>query len=159
MLQDQLGGSYSGFEKVALDFILQISHGNSVTSAFTSFYAKFPQYILDIDYIKATTFGVNVKDLMKTIQAYYGRVQSGDFSRFGRQYRVYFHADKESRTDPSTFANIYVKNQEDEMIPANTLIKLKSVQGPETVNRYNLFNAIPIKIRSEERRVGKGIDR
>lgn len=146
MLQDQLGGSFSDFEKVAQDFILQLSDDNSVSSAFTSFNAKFPQYILDIDYIKAKTLGVNVKDLMKTIQAYYGRVQAGDFSRFGRQYRVYFQADKEYRTDPSTFANIYVKNQEGEMIPANTLIKLKSVQGPETVNRYNLFNAIPIKI-------------
>ncbi|HLV41934.1 MAG TPA: efflux RND transporter permease subunit, partial [Brumimicrobium sp.] len=146
MLQDQLGGSYVDFEKVAHDFIEKLKEDKSVSTAFTSFNAKFPQYILDIDYIKAKTLGVSVKDLMKTIQAYYGRVQTGDFSRFGRQYRVYFQADSKYRTDPSTFANIYVKSKDGEMLPANTLIKLRQVQGPETVNRYNLFNAIPIKI-------------
>lgn len=150
MLQDKLGGSYKDFEKVAQDFITELNQDPSVSSAFTSFNANFPQYILDINYKKAKTLGVDAKELMKTIQAYYGRVQSGDFSRFGRQYRVYFQADEKYRSDPFTFSNIYVKNNEGEMLPANTLVTLTPVQGPETVNRYNLFNAIPIKITPDE---------
>ncbi|HLW40265.1 MAG TPA: efflux RND transporter permease subunit [Brumimicrobium sp.] len=146
MLQDRFGGSFNDFEEVAQNFINELDQDASVARAFTSFNAKFPQYILDIDYIKAKTLGVNVNDLMRTIRAYYGRVQMGDFSRFGRQYRVYFQADMEYRSSPATFGNIFVKNKDGEMLPANTLVTLRSIQGPETVNRYNLFNTIPIKI-------------
>ena len=146
MFQDKMGGEFSEFEKVAQDFIAELNNDKSVARAFTSFNAKFPQYVLDIDYIKAKTLDINVNDLMKTIQAYYGRVQMGDFSRFGRQYRVYFQADAVYRSDAASFANIYVKNKDGEMLPVNTLVKLRSIQGPETVNRFNLFNTIPIKI-------------
>lgn len=146
MFQDRLGGTFNEFETVAQEFINKLNEDASVARAFTSFNAKFPQYILDIDYIKAKTLGVNVNDLMRTIRAYYGRVQMGDFSRFGRQYRVYFQADMEFRSSPETFGNIFVKNKDGEMLPANTLVTLRSIQGPETVNRYNLFNTIPIKI-------------
>lgn len=146
MLQDKMGGSINEFEKVAKSFIKELDNAPSIARAFTSFNAQFPQYILDIDYVKAKTLGVSVKDLMNTIKAYYGRVQTGDFSRFGRQYRVYAQADAKYRSDPSTFINIFVKNDKGEMLPVNTLIKLKEVQGPETVKRFNLFNSIAIKI-------------
>lgn len=146
MLQDKMGESFQTFEDVSKQFIDKLNDDPSVSRAFTSFNARFPQYLLEVDYVKAKKLGVNVKELMSTIRAYYGRVQAGDFSRFGRQYRVYMQADVNYRTDPSTFSNIFVKNNDGEMLPANTLVKLKPIQGPETVNRYNLFNAISIKI-------------
>ncbi len=150
MLQDKMTGSFQQFDDVAQEFIEKLNEDPSVSRAFTSFNAKFPQYIMDINYVKARTLGVNVKELMNTIRAYYGRVQAGDFSRFGRQYRVYMQADIDYRTDPSTFSNIFVKNSSGEMLPANTLVTLRAVQGPETVNRFNLFNAISIKITPSE---------
>ncbi len=145
VLQDRLGGEFGKFNEVADDFIKKLNEREEIANAFTSFNANFPQYILDIDYVKSRALGVNVKELMNTIRAYYGRVQAGDFSRFGRQYRVYMQADIDYRTDPETFNNIFVKNDKGEMLPANTLVKLRKVLGPETVNRYNLFNAISIK--------------
>src|SRR5690606_27835819 len=36
------------------------------------------------------------------------------------------------------------RNNKNEMVPANTLIKLRRDLGPETVNRYNLYNSINI---------------
>src|SRR5690606_26005054 len=59
--------------------------------------------------------------------------------------RVYMQADVDYRNDPQSFNSIYVKNKNGEMLPANTLVKLKKVLGPETVTRYNLYNAISIK--------------
>ena len=146
VLQDRLGGKFAAFDQVSKDFIKKLNAQPEIASAFTSFNADFPQYILDIDYVKAKSLGVDVKELMTTIKSYFGRVQAGDFSRFGRQYRVYMQADVDFRTDPESFKNIFVRNKSGEMLPANTLIKLKKVYGPETVNRYNLFNAISLKI-------------
>src|SRR5690606_32309978 len=103
-----------------------------------------PQYILDADPVKAKALGVNINDMMRTIQGYYGRVRVSDFNRFGRQYRLYMQADFEYRTDPESFNSIFVRNNQGEMVPANTIIKLRKAMGPEVVNRYNLYNAIAV---------------
>lgn len=145
VLQDRMGGGFDEFSYISDNFIKELNERKEIANAFTSFKANFPQYLLEIDYIKAKSLGVSVKDLMTTIKNYYGRVQAGDFTRFGRTYRVYMQADVEYRTDPQSFSSIFVKNKDGEMLPANTLIKLRKVLGPETVTRYNLYNAISIK--------------
>src|SRR5690606_19834037 len=145
VLQDRLDSGFDKFDKQAQEIIKRLNDSEIVANAFTSFNANFPQYVLDIDYIKAKALGVSAKSLMTTIKSYYGRVQAGDFSRFGRQYRVYMQADVQYRDTPETFSSIFVKNNKGEMLPANTLVKLRQVYGPETVTRYNLFNAISIQ--------------
>ncbi|MTG97172.1 MULTISPECIES: efflux RND transporter permease subunit [Myroides] len=145
VLQDRMGGGFDEFSKMADQVISQLNERPEIDNAFTSFKANFPQYLLEIDYVKAKSLGVSVKDLLTTVKNYYGRVKAGDFNRFGRTYRVYMQADIEYRESPQSFSSIYVKNKDGEMLPANTLIKLKKVLGPQTVTRYNLYNAISIK--------------
>ncbi len=144
VLQDRLGGTLQDFSSIADSFITELETRPEIAAAYTPFKANFPQYELEIDQVKAKALGVNVRDLMNTVRAYYGRVQAGDFSRFGRQYRVYMQADIDYRAEPESFKSIFVRNNQGEMVPANTLIKLNKVLGPETVNRYNLYNAIAI---------------
>ncbi|MDR2223715.1 MAG: efflux RND transporter permease subunit [Flavobacteriaceae bacterium] len=145
VLQDRMGGEFGQFSKTADDLIKELNQRPEIANAFTSFKANFPQYLLEIDYVKAKALGVSVKELMTTVKNYYGRVKAGDFNRFGRTYRVYMQADIEYRENEQSFNSIYVRNKDGEMLPANTLIKLKKVLGPQTVTRYNLFNAITIK--------------
>ncbi|EKB03448.1 efflux RND transporter permease subunit [Myroides odoratimimus] len=145
VLQDRMGGGFTEFNQVSDEVIKQLNEREEISNAFTSFKANYPQYLLEIDYVKAKSLGVSVKDLMTTIKNYYGRVKAGDFNRFGRTYRVYMQADIPFRESPQSFSSIYVKNKDGEMLPANTLIKLKKVLGPETVTRYNLYNSISIK--------------
>ncbi len=144
VLQDRLGGSFLDFSGVSDRFMETLLKRPEIATAFTPFKANFPQYELEIDYVKAQTMGVTARELMTTIRGYYGRVQAGDFSRFGRQYRVYMQADFQYTNDPESFKSIFVRNKSGEMVPANTLVKLNRVFGPETVTRYNLFNAIAI---------------
>lgn len=144
VLQDREEGDFTNFNQIANDFIIHLNHQKEIVNAFTSFDANFPQYKLIIDYKKAKTLQVSVRDMMRTIQSYYGRVQSGDFNRFGRQYRVYVQSDFQFREDPTSISSIFVKNKIGEMVPVNTLVKIERVYGPEIVTRYNLFNSIGI---------------
>jgi len=150
VLEDKLGGEILDFSSIADNFINEINQLPEVKSAYTSFKANFPQYEVDIDAVKAKSLGVDIKSLMSTIRAYYGRVQAGDFSRFGRQYRVYIQADYDYRTDPESFKSIFVRNKNNEMVPISTLLTLKKVVGPETITRYNLYNAITINANPNE---------
>lgn len=144
VLQDQLGGDIRDFETVADSFIYQLNQLPEVGQAYTSFQANFPQFEVEIDVVKAKSLGVDVKELMTTIRTYFARTKGGDFSRFGRVYRVYVQSDFDFRKDPDSFKSIYVRNKDNEMVPINTMVKLNKEWGPETMKRYNLYNAITV---------------
>ena len=144
VLQDRMGGSMWDFGAVADTFIAELTKRPEIASAYTTFNANFPQYVLEVDPVKAKALGVSINDMMRTIQGYYGRVRVSDFNRFGRQYRLYMQADFAYRTDPESFKSIFVRNNKGEMVPANTIVTLRKAMGPEVVNRYNLYNAIAV---------------
>jgi len=94
--------------------------------------------------MRAKQMGVNVSDLLQTLQVYYGSSFASDFNRFGKYYRVIVQADVNYRSDPASLNTMYTKNNLGEMVPVNSLVKLQRVYGPETVSRNNLFNAVTI---------------
>ena len=144
VLQDKTGGKLDKFSGVANNFIGKLMQKPAIAYAFTSFKADYPQLQLEVDDQKANQLGVNVKDILQTMQAYFGSAQASDFNRFGKYYRVVVQADISDRTDPSSIDRVFVKNHAGEMVPINTLVKLTRVYGSETASRYNLFNSIEI---------------
>lgn len=144
VLQDRLGGDIRDFDVLADSFINEINKLPEISNAYTSFKSNFPQYEADIDVVKAKSMGVDIKEMMNTIRMYFARVNAGDFNRFGRTYRVYMQSDFDFRTDPESLNSIYVRNKDGAMVPVGTLMTLKKVVGPETISRYNLYNAITV---------------
>ncbi|MFP5439568.1 MAG: efflux RND transporter permease subunit [Bacteroidia bacterium] len=144
VLQDRTGGSLGKFSEVGNKFIGDLMQRPEIAVAFTSFRADYPQFEMEVDDVKAEQLGVSVKELMGTVQAYYGSAQVGDFNRFGKYYRVMVQADKGTRATPESLDAVFVKNKTGEMVPVNTLVKLVRVYGPENASRYNLFNSMGI---------------
>lgn len=146
VLQDKTFGSLDKFSGVSNKFIGQLMQRKEIAVAFTSFKNDFPQLQIEINDEKANQLGVSVRDILQTMQTYFGSTQAGDFNRFGKYYRVIVQADVADRTDPSSIDRVFVKNKLGEMVPINTLVKLTRVYGSETASRYNLFNAISINV-------------
>lgn len=144
VLQDKTGGNLSKFSGVANNFIGKLMQRQEIAFAFTQFKADYPQLQLEIDDERANQLGVNVRDILQTMQAYFGSAQASDFNRFGKYYRVVVQAAIADRTDPSAIARVFVKNKTGEMVPIKSLVKLHRVYGSETASRYNLFNSIAI---------------
>lgn len=144
VLQDKTGGSLVKFSEVGNKFLGELMKRPEIAFAFTAFKADYPQYDMEVDDVKAEQLGVNVKDILQTMQAYFGSAQASDFNRFGKYYRVMVQAEKNARTELSSMDGIFVKNRLGNMVPINTLVKLKRVYGPETASRYNLFNSIGV---------------
>jgi hydrophobic/amphiphilic exporter-1 (mainly G- bacteria), HAE1 family len=144
MLQDRTNGPLDKLGNTANAFIGALMQRPEIAYAFTTFAASNPQYMIEVDNIKAKQLGVSISELMQTMQIYYGSSFVSDFNRFGKYYRVMAQADIPYRADPGSLDGIYVKNNEGGMVPAKTLVTLKRVYGPETVTRNNLFNAVTI---------------
>src|SRR5690606_21253809 len=69
---------------------------------------------------------------------------AADFSRFGKQYRVYVQALPEDRRDLADLDRTMVRNDMGQLPPVTQLVNFERVDGPLTVNRFNLFNAVSI---------------
>ncbi len=67
-----------------------------------------------------------------------------DFVRFGRVYKVFLQAEPEFTSQPSDIGKFYVRNNDDGMVPLNTLVKITKISGPNFVSRFNLYNAAEI---------------
>jgi HAE1 family hydrophobic/amphiphilic exporter-1 len=144
VLKDKTGQSISKFSGISTMFIGELMKRPEIAFAFTSFKADYPQLEMEVDDVKAEQLGVNVRDILQTMQTYFGSSQASDFNRFGKYYRVMVQADAASRSNPSSMNGIFVKNRQGEMVPVATLVKLKPVNGSETASRYNLFNSISV---------------
>lgn len=144
ILQDRSNGSLEKLGNTTNNFVAELLKRKEIADAFTTYYTGNPQYLLQINDLKAKQLGISVNDILQTLQLYYGSAFASDFNRFGKFYRVIVQADVEYRANPATLNNIYVKNSYGQMIPANTLVSLQKVYGPETVTRNNLFNSVTI---------------
>lgn len=144
VLQDRTGGSLDKFGEVSGKFLEALNKRKEIAMAFTSFRADYPQLDMQIDDDKAAQLQVSEKDILQTMQAYFGSVQVSDFNRFGKYFRVMVQAGKEDRSGAYSLEGIYVKNAMQEMVPIHSLVELRKVLGPETITRYNLFNSIGI---------------
>jgi HAE1 family hydrophobic/amphiphilic exporter-1 len=88
--------------------------------------------------------GVPINSIFSTLQGYIGGVYASDFSKFGKQFRVYIQSLPDDRADVGDLNNMYVRTNSGEMTPITQFVELERVYGPQSVTRFNLFNSATI---------------
>ena len=110
----------------------------------TTFSAHSPQLYLNIDRTKAESLQVLPSSVFDTLQGYLGSSFVNLFNKFNQVFQVYIQADSRYRLQAKDMRNLYVRNQNGEMVPLNALLEVKQIQGSELVTRYNLYPAAAI---------------
>ena len=130
--------------QVTQSFIEAAKASPVIGAAFTSFDPSFPQYLVHIDQDMAGKKGVSVENAMSTLQTLLGSYYATNFIRFGQMYKVMVQALPEYRAKPEDILNLYVKNNQNEMVPYSTFLRLERVYGPEQLTRYNMYTSAMI---------------
>ncbi len=143
-LLDRSGGSFEELDRVNQEFIAALTARPEIRFAQSSYNTVYPQYELQINAPLAKQMGVPISSIFSTLQGYIGSLFASDFSRFGKQYRVYIQALPEDRADVADLNNIYVRTGSNEMAPITEYVSLQRVYGPQFVSRFNLFNSAKI---------------
>lgn len=143
-LLDQLGRSPQELAGVALTVVAEANAAPEIGQAFTTFRAAVPLIEVEADRIKAKDQGIALGSIFGTMQAMLGSVYVNDFNIFGRTYRVMVQAEGDYRNEESDIGRLFVRNRDNEMVPLSTLVTTRPTLGPETLNRYNLFNAVTV---------------
>ena len=113
-------------------------------AVFSTFQANTPQLLVEVNRDRAKTLGVSVDDIFNTLQTALGSQYVNDFIFQDRTYRVYIQADQEFRSKPEDIGRLYVRSNQDQMIPLANLVTIVPKVGAQTINHYNLFRAIAI---------------
>ncbi|MDE6573310.1 MAG: efflux RND transporter permease subunit, partial [Duncaniella sp.] len=91
-MQDKTGGTVDDFFAVVQGFLAKLNAQPEIQVAMTTFNPTFPQYMIDIDAAKAKQAGISPRDILTTLQGYYGGMYVSNFNRFGKIYRVMMQA-------------------------------------------------------------------
>lgn len=143
-LLDKSGGNFQELDKVNQEFISKLNQRPEFQYAQSSFSTKYPQYKLDINMELAKDYGVNINTIFNTLQGYIGSIYAADFSRFGKQYRVYIQTLPMDRAEKQDLGNMYVPTKNGDMAPITQFVSLDRVFGPQSVTRFNLFNSTKV---------------
>lgn len=148
VLKDNTGGSIEKLAKVNEQFMADLLKREAIEAAFTSFNADFPQYMLEVDDVKAKQLGLETGDVLQTMEAYYGSVYASDFNRFGKYYRVVVQADAPYRMDERSLNEVFAKNKTGEMVPLKSVVRLRRVFGPEVVTHLNQATSVNLSVQA-----------
>lgn len=129
---------------VLADFLEQVRAAPEVGSAFTSFDANFPQYLINVDYDMAAIKGISVETAMNSLQTLMGSLYATNFIRYGQMYKVMVQAGPEYREKPEDVLKLFVKNETGEMVPYSAFMSMERIYGPEQLTRYNMFTSAMI---------------
>jgi HAE1 family hydrophobic/amphiphilic exporter-1 len=99
----------------------------------------------DVDREKALKEGVPLTEIYGAMQTFLGGVYVNDFTRFGRQWKVFTQADARDRVSEDDIRRFYVRNTRGEMVPLSSFVRVRETFGPEYTVRFNLFRSVEIQ--------------
>ena len=108
------------------------------------FRANVPQLFIDVDRAECMSKRVELADLFATLQIYLGSLYVNDFNMLGRTWQVVVQADSRFRNGVEDVRRLRVRNAEGRMVPIGSLAKVRDVNGPLILTRYNMRTAAPI---------------
>ena len=145
LLDKTNSGDYDAFGKITENFLAELGKRKELKGLFTFFANNYPQYEVVIDNDVAMQKGVSIADAMENLSIVVGSTWEQGFIRFGQFYKVYVQSAPEFRRYPEDLRNMFVKNDEGEMVPYSAFMKIKKMQGMNEINRYNLYTTAIIQ--------------
>ena len=144
-IEDRTDQGYAALDK-AVQAVLGKAYQDPALAfpILTNYNINMPQLYADVDRTKAQQLGVPINDIFQTMQVYLGSMYVNDFNQFGRTYQVIVQADSEHRSTPDDIKTLKTRNQNGEMVPLGSIMRVEETFGPDTAMRYNAFRAADI---------------
>jgi len=127
-------------------FMAALSEREEIASQFTFYASDYPQYELVIHNDVAMQKGVSIDAALTNLNILIGSTYEQGFVRFNQFYKVYVQAWPEFRRMPQDLGNLFVQNEDGEMVPYSSFMEIKKQQGLNEITRYNLYPSAAIQL-------------
>jgi HAE1 family hydrophobic/amphiphilic exporter-1 len=143
-LQQTGGGTPDELEDVLHQMLAKGSQRKELTGLFSSFTARDPQFVVQIDREKAKSLNVPFSQITSALQVYMGSQYVNDFDFNNRSYRVMVQADEPFRSRPRDLRQYYVRSDDGQMVPLDNLVTIQEGTAASNISHYNLFRSVEI---------------
>jgi hydrophobic/amphiphilic exporter-1 (mainly G- bacteria), HAE1 family len=143
-VQDKSGGDINRLADAVNALVAKGNQSRRVAGLFSSFRADDPQLVVDIDRDRARTLGLPMREVTDALQVFLGSQYVNDFDLNNRSYRVYVQADQAYRADPADLRQLYARSQTGQMVPLDTVVRMKETTAPQVISHFNTFRAATI---------------
>ena len=143
-LQNRGTGDSSKLAEVSEKFLGELRQDPRLEQPLSLWRSRVPQLYVDLDRTKAKLLDIDINDLFTTVSATLGTLYVNDFNKFGRTWQVLMSADPGYRAVPEDIGALFVPAGDGTQVPLSTLAEVRYTSGPETLDRYNNFQAVKI---------------
>ncbi|PZP56673.1 MAG: multidrug transporter AcrB [Micavibrio aeruginosavorus] len=136
--------SYPEIDKWAQEIIDRVNDYPGFQALETDLKLNKPQLRVEIDREKTSDLGLDAGVLGRTMETMLGSRQVTRFKREGKQYEVMVQIEDVDRQNPQDITNIYVRGNNNEMIPLSNLVKVTESVAPRELTHFNKLRAVTL---------------
>ena len=145
-LQSIENSDMTELEKHLNQFLIALNQLPEVERAYSTYTSRTPHAYLDINREKAELMGVSIGNIYSTLQTYLGSMYVNDINIGTQANKVMVMADWKYRKNLDSIKNLYVQSNSGQMVPMGSLIDIRRVTLPRSINRYNQYAAATVNI-------------
>jgi hydrophobe/amphiphile efflux-1 (HAE1) family protein len=117
-----------------------------------------PELNITVNRLKATSLGVNEKDVSDALNYSYSGGRSGYFLRNNKQYYIITQVYRENRNTPADISSLYVRSNNGSMVQLDNLVDIKENSSPPTLYHFNRYKSATVSANlAEGYTLGEGI--
>ena len=118
-----------------------------------------PELNITVDRLKATSLGINERDVSDALDMAYSGSRYGYFLRNNRQYYVIGQMAREDRNVPADISSMYVRSNNGDLIQLDNLIQMKENSSPPILYHFNRYKSATVSANlAEGKTLGEGIE-
>lgn len=140
----QTTGSYADLGKMIGQLMEKIGKNDGFVNPVPDLKLNKPQLSVQVDRDKAALLGVGVSDIGRTLETLLGSRKVTTFKLDGDQYDVMLQLADEERRTPDQLEQIYVRNQQGEVLPLASVLAMKETVSPAELNHFNKLRSAKI---------------
>jgi HAE1 family hydrophobic/amphiphilic exporter-1 len=144
VVEDRQGGTPAALADAVGAVMGEAAKHPELQGLFSGYTANDPQLVVTADRARAKSLGVGIDQLFSTLQVLMGSSYVNDFDLANRAYRVYVQADPRYRATVARIGQYNVRAANGEMVPLESLVKVRESTSPQTISHYNLFRSAEI---------------
>lgn len=141
-LEDRANQGHAALQAAELQMLQLAANSDKVTQVYPDGLPSGSSVRLDIDREKANAMGVSFNAISETLTAAMGSLYVNDFPNQGRMQQVIIQADARDRMQIDDILNLYVRNNDNNMVALKTFVHPVWYDAPLQQVRYQGYPAI-----------------
>ncbi|MDF2181078.1 efflux RND transporter permease subunit [Neptuniibacter sp. CAU 1671] len=135
-------GTYDDLKRISDELMQRILQNPGFQQPDTDLKLNKPELQIEVKRDKLSDMGIDVAELGRTVESYMAGREVTRFKRAGEQYEVIVKVEENQRRDPSDLTDIYVRNDQGNMVQLSNLVSLNETVAPRELNHFDKVKAV-----------------